>query len=336
MKKFTSVFILFFGVTVGLANDVCDTELTPYKKQFVNLLSENDAYANQYIDQYYTAGTSLGYTSEEYNFECEDRDSLMAWSRYLSVGWNKIKMTRFNISVIQDIYTPHSRVLIPNSPDHPYSGYLRLNFGVYHRSESVLESVFLSLGMVGPSALAYETQKLIHYLTNNPVFYGWSHQLRNEFIVNLNYQLIKKIYLWDSRFITSDILPGLDVALGNADTHVQIGTRLRIGYNLDSDFGVNKVNSSFSGGEAYNDRFSFYIFGGISGRYQARNIFIQGNSFGTPTGLDMKYFVYNGEIGAAVLYRGMRLAYTYTHRSKTFRNQAEPHNFGSFELNIAF
>ncbi|PAF44199.1 lipid A deacylase LpxR family protein [Helicobacter sp. 11S02596-1] len=336
MKKIASGLLLCF--TLSFANEICDTELIPYKRQFVNLLSENDAYADQYVDRYYTAGTSLGYTSAEYNFDCEDKDSPMAWSRYLSLlgGLNHSKMTRFSVSLTQDIYTPYSRVALPDPSDHPYAAYLRLNLGVHHRSGSVLESMVVSIGMVGPSALGYETQKLIHYLTNNPTFYGWGNQLKNEFIFNLNYQLIKKIYLWDSRWISSDILPGLDVSLGNADTHFQIGSRWRVGYNLDSDFGVDKVNSSFSGGEAYNDRFSFYVFGGISGRYQARNIFIQGNSFGSQTGLDMKYFVYDGEIGLAFLYRGMRFAYTYTHRSKTFQTQPKPHNFGSIELNIAF
>ncbi|PAF48476.1 hypothetical protein BKH46_00770 [Helicobacter sp. 12S02634-8] len=335
VKKIVSAFLVLLGV--GLADDgVCDSGLIAYQKQFVNLLTENDAYANQYIDRYYTAGTSLGYSSREYDFSCEDKDSMMAWSRYVSLGYAQMKMTHFSFSLSQDIYTPYSRALTPSASDHPYSGYMRLNFGIIHRSLSVLESTFLSIGMVGPSALAYETQKLIHYLTSNPIFYGWKHQLKNELIVNLNYQLVKKFYLWDLRYLSSDILPALDVALGNADTHFQIGTRLRIGYNLDSDFGVNKVNTGFNGAQAYNDRFSAYIFGGIFGRYQARDIFIQGNSFGAPTGLDMEYFVYNGEIGAAILYQGMRFAYTYTHTSKTFKSQPQAHDFGTIELSIAF
>ncbi|PAF42246.1 lipid A deacylase LpxR family protein [Helicobacter sp. 11S03491-1] len=337
MRKIKSIVVLIFlgiGVCFG-SEEACDTQLIPYKKHFVSLLSENDAYVNQYVDRYYTAGTRLSFTTEEMNFNCEDRDSKMAWAGYITLGWSKNKMTRFDISLNQDIYTPYSRVSHPIS-DHPYGAYLRLNFGVSHRSESLLENIFLALGMVGPSALGYETQKLIHYLTNNPKFYGWSHQLKNEFILNLNYQVIKKIYLWDSKYISSDILPSFDIALGNADTHVSIGTRLRIGYNLDSDFGVNKINSGFSGGEPYNNQFSFYVFGGISGKYQARNIFIQGNSFGKSTGLDMNYLAYDGEAGVAILYQGMRFAYTYTHTSKTFKSQPKAHDFGSIELNIAF
>ncbi|PAF52686.1 lipid A deacylase LpxR family protein [Helicobacter sp. 13S00477-4] len=338
MKKIkTTIFLIFFSVSFGFANDTeCESALFAYKRQSINLLSENDAYANQFVDRYYTAGTSIGYTSKEYDFGCEDKDSIMAWSQYISLGITKAKMTRFNIAITQSIYTPYSREINPPSGDLPYAGYLYLNLGVSHRSESMLENIFFSMGMVGPSTFAHETQKFVHYLTNNPIFYGWHNQLKNEFILNLNYQLIKKFYLWDSRYISSDFLPGLDIALGNADTHLQIGGRLRIGYNLDSDFGINKVNTSFNGAQAYNDRFSFYLFGGLSGRYQARNIFIQGNTFGHSTGLDMIYFTYDAEFGAAILYRGIRFAYTYTHASKKFKTQPLPHNFGSIELNIAF
>lgn len=328
--------LVFCGIIFG-DDRVCETQLVPYQKQFFNILSENDAYVNQFVDRYYTAGTILGYTSKEYDFDCQNKDSKIHWLKYISFFPNQPKISRFKISLAQDIYTPYSRTNPPDIGDHPYGGYLRLNFGLSHRQESLLENIVLSAGMVGPSSVAYETQKFIHYLTNNPIFYGWGTQLKSEFILNLDYQLIKKIYLWDSRYISSDILPALDVALGNADTHFSLGGRWRIGYNLDSDFGVNKVNSSFSGGMPYNNRFSFYVFGGISGRYQARNIFIQGNSFGKSTGIDMEYLIYDGEIGGALLYRGFRLAYTFTHTSKTFRTEPQGgHNFGSVELNIAF
>ncbi|PAF53923.1 hypothetical protein BKH42_04070 [Helicobacter sp. 13S00482-2] len=311
--------------------------LIPYQKHFMKLLSENDAYVDQFVDRYYTAGTILGYVSKEYDFDSKNKDSKMRWLRYISFFSNQPKMSHFEISLAQDIYTPYSRTNPPDIGDHPYGGYLRLNFGISHRGRSFLEHTTFSLGVVGPYSFAYETQNLIHQLTHNPIFYGWGTQLKNEFIFNIDYQIIKKFYLLNTRYISSDILPALDVALGNADTHFSIGGRWRIGYNLDSDFGVNKVNSSFNGGMPYNDRFSFYVFGGISGRYQARNIFIQGNSFGMPTGIDIEYLIYDGEIGAALLYKGFRIAYTFTHTSKTFASEpSEGHNFGSIELNIAF
>lgn len=314
----------------------CKTSgLLPYQKQFFNILTENDAYFNQFVDRYYSAGTVLEYVSKEYDFECEK--SKLSWLKYISFTPTKDKVTRFGIAIAQDIYTPYSRTNPPDIGDHPYGGYLRLDFKVSHRSSSMLENIMLSIGMVGPASFGYETQKFIHYLTHNPIFYGWGSQIKSEFIINLNYQLIKKINLWDSHYISSDILPAFEIALGNADTHFSIGGRWRVGYNLDSDFGVDKVNSSFSGGLPYNDRFSFYVFGGISGRYQARNIFIQGNSFGPPSGIDMEYFLYDGEIGGAILYKGLRFSYTFTHISKSFRSQPKGgHNFGSIEINIPF
>lgn len=337
------IFVIFCSFGWVLADTMqtntkdCKSQLIPYKKYFVSLLSENDAYVDQYVDRYYTAGTALSYTSKEYAFECEDKEAKMTWTNYLSLINQVPKITRFSLSLVQDIYTPFSRASTPSpNLDHPYGAYFRMNFGISQRTKSSLENIILSLGMVGPFALGYETQKLIHKLTHNPMFYGWKHQIKNELIVNVNYELIKKIYLWESLYFSSDILPALDIGLGNADTHFSIGSRVRLGYNLDSDFGINKINTGFKGMEPYNDYFSFYVFGGIFGHYQARNIFIQGNSFGSSTGVSLNYFVYEGEIGVAFLYQGVRFAYTYTHTSKTFRSQPKSHNFGGIEVNVAF
>ena len=40
-----------------------------------------------------------------------------------------------------------------------------------------------------------------------------------------------------------DFFGTLDVALGNADTHIGAYGTFRIGYNLDNDFGVQKINA---------------------------------------------------------------------------------------------
>lgn len=341
MNIFQIVSLIFFSFSCIWADtlqiDIQDYEspYIPYKKQFITLLSENDTYANQYVDRYYTAGTALSYVSKEYIFGYDNK-SKTKWINYLSLINQAPKITRFNVGLLQDIYTPFSRASNPPALDHLYGAYLRMNFGISQRTKTLLENVTLSLGVVGPFALGYETQKLIHQLTHNPMFYGWKHQIKNEFILNFNYQLIKKIHLFSLPYFSSDILPALEIGLGNADTHFSIGSRVRLGYNLDSDFGVNKINTGFKGMEPYNDSLSFYVFGGIFGRYQTRNIFIQGNSFANSTKTELNYFVYESEMGIALLYQGARLSYTYTHTSKTFKSQVKAHNFGAIEITIAF
>ncbi|CCF80614.1 putative outer membrane protein [Helicobacter bizzozeronii CCUG 35545] len=62
------------------------TTLTPYHKQYIELVTENDGYINPYIDRYYTAGTRIGWVSKEYNFQ---KKSPMSWARFVSLQGKK-------------------------------------------------------------------------------------------------------------------------------------------------------------------------------------------------------------------------------------------------------
>ena len=303
-------------------------ELVPYQKHFFSILSDNDAYVNQYIDRYYTAGTALSYTSKEY-------DLTPLWLNYLSYRCDDEKLSRYEISLHQDIYTPSLHTAEVSTQDHPYAGFLSLDMMLSNRRANSLENLKLQLGVVGPASLAQYTQKFIHLITHNPIFQGWHTQIKNEFIINLHYEYIYKYDLLDTPYFGMDILPTLKVALGSANTFLGAGGRIRMGYNLHSDFGVDKINTGFMGGKPFNDDFSLYAFGGVLGSYVLRDIFIEGGRYNT-TGLNLTHFLYDIELGVALLYKGFRFSYVITHQSKQFREQPSRHTIGSIMLNFAF
>ncbi|WP_197271983.1 lipid A deacylase LpxR family protein [Helicobacter heilmannii] len=317
----------------------CPSPLVPYKKQYINLLSENDAYVYP-ADRYYSAGNRLSYTSKEYNFwGAAYAHSWMAWSRYLTLMIHSPKMTRFSVSMTQTMYTPHldshtSKAIVMG--DHLYAGWLRANFALFQRAPHALEKIFISLGTVGPDSMAGQTQNWLHGLWGDKTFQGWHNQLRNEFIFQFNYQWLYQVYILKTRFFSMDILPGVDLALGNAITHVRLGSLLRFGYNLSADFGPNKIGTLFSGGQPFSNHFSFYFFIGASGSYQPVDIFIQGNSPQTRGITHLPDALYAVEGGFALLYRGFRLSFIATNLSKGFEEQPLSHNIGTAELDIAF
>ncbi|WP_104750791.1 lipid A deacylase LpxR family protein [Helicobacter salomonis] len=315
------------------------TTLVPYKKQSITLLSENDAYVNP-IDRYYTAGNRIGYISKEYNFwGAAYHQSWMAWSRYISLFYKSSKMTRFAFSVTQSIYTPSLKNYSQRNVvlhDHLYAGWFRGSLGIFQRSARNLESIFISLGMVGPDSLAQKIQDWIHGQRGDTKFLGWSHQIRNEWIFEFSYQWLRKVPLLQTRFFSIDLIPGARLTLGNALSYVRLGSMLRMGYNLDTDFGPNKINSNLSGGFPYNNRLSFYAFAGVSGSYQPLNIFVQGNSPQTRGVTRLSPIIYALEGGIALLYKGFRLAFIATNLSKTFLEQPQSHNIGTAEVSFAF
>ncbi|WP_199765048.1 lipid A deacylase LpxR family protein [Helicobacter felis] len=309
--------------------------LVPYKRQYIDLLSENDAYIDPYIDRYYTAGTRIGWASKEYDFS----HSKMAWLDYLSLQIQKPKVSRFTLYLTQTMFTPtlaHRTLTTPVRGDHLYGGWLRAQLGILQRSEHTLETLAISMGTTGPGALAGKTQDLIHTWGHDPKFLGWGSQIKNEFIFEIHYSWLQKVPLLKSRFFDVDMLAGAGMDLGNAITDFKLGSMLRLGYNLSVDFGPNKINTGFSGGMPVSDKFSLYIFAGATGKFQPIDVFVQGNSPTTRGITALPYFLYNAEIGIAIAYKGTRLSFSAIDLSKTFKDQPRNHNIGSIELDIAF
>ncbi|AFI06032.1 lipid A deacylase LpxR family protein [Helicobacter cetorum] len=335
---FKFILCLFLGIFAWAKEDLTDP-LTPSKRYSINLLSENDAYVLKPImkptDEYYTAGTQIGFSTKEFDLS---QNKYMKWASYLGFFNKSPRVTRFGISLAQDMYTPtlKNRKLTHLYHNHPYGGYLRVNLNVYNRHKTFMELFTLSLGTTGQHSLAAQIQHLVHQGLKDPQFYGWSRQLKNEFIFELHYQLLKKVPLLTTRFFSMELMPGFNLELGNARDYAQLGSLFRFGYNLDADYGVNKVNTDFSGGMPYSDKFSLYFFVGAFGRFQPFNIFIQGNSPETRGIANLEYFVYSGEMGVAMMWRGFRMAVTFTDISKTFQSQPKHHQIGTFELNFAF
>ena len=303
-------------------------ELKPYSKSHFSILTENDAYFDAHTDYYYTAGTSFIYTTKEFDFS-------HSWLRFISIDHSDTKLSRFSFGLHQDLYTPIKRGADVDLNDFPYAGFLSFDTTLSNRRKNSLENLKIQIGIVGPAALAKQTQQLIHKLTKNPIFYGWDTQLKNEFILNFYYEYIYRYEFFNKNGFGLDVLPGLKIALGNAYDYMGLGYRLRLGYHLQNDFGAQKINTSFIGSQPYSDDFSFYVFGGIIGYYVARNIFVQGNSFG-PHRLDLIPLTYEAELGAVISYKGFSFSYVFTHKSAEFRGSRPYHNFGSILLGFAF
>lgn len=321
------LFFIFYFSFIGV---ICASELIPYKKNHITLLSDNDAYFEPTnYDRYYTAGHNLSYTSKEYIYSPLSNIAL------LSRLFDDEYVSAFGISFGQEIYTPQSRYAVPPPKnDAPYAGYIYLDAMIQNRTYNFLEQLELNTGLVGEDALGKEAQDYIHNLIGLYHFAGWDYQIKNEFILNLYY---KAIYRFDVLENIIDFLPYGIIALGNARTHAEFGMRMRIGYGLNGDFGIQKATTNRIGTTSLNDCFRFYILGGISERFVGRNIFIQGNTIGGfKTELDINRLVYEAELGAIVAYKGISLSYIYSYKQKEFSTQPSNSNYATIALEISF
>lgn len=299
------------------------------KYQMISLVSENDAYSKIFVrnNEKIYIGHYLSYTSQEFDDSFLNKIKLLS---YLSDS----SYSRFNISLNQEIHTPMNKyaTTILNN-DMLYGSAIYASLSSINRTKSFVEQLGVDIGFVGPLALGKQTQNFINKITSTSPSLGWNNQIKNEFLLNLNYGVI---YRWNFIEDFFDILPQGQIFLGNDYTAISAGARMRIGYGMKNDFGIQKYKSSFSS-IAVDDGLKIYFLAGINGSIVGRNIFIQGNTFGgVKSGLSLNPFVYDCEVGFVVGYKNVSFSYLFTRTSKEFKKQINFHNYGSLRLDIIF
>lgn len=248
---------------------------------------------------------------------------------------------RVSYAIGQSMFTPgdiEAYALQPN--DRPYAGWLYGTVGLISDTGSQFDTLELTLGMVGPASLAHPTQRLVHeYITDSPLPRGWYHQLDNEPGIILSYdRKWRSFYQFSALGHGVDFTPGVGASLGNVMTDAKMGATFRVGRNLPSDYGPPRVRPALSGSDYFipTKGFGWYIFAGAEGRYVARNIFLDGNTFSDSHSVDKENWVGDVQTGIALTYNDWRVAYTHVFRTKEYETQENAESFGAFTVSKQF
>lgn len=234
----------------------------------------------------------------------------------------------------QNMYTPDSiDQSDPPSTERPYAGWLYGNFGVGRVSDRQLDLLIATVGVVGPDSGAEQTQKAVHRIFGANQPQGWSTQLHNELGVGLTYER-----MWRGEEHRSpisgrafDISPYAGGTVGNVYTYADTGVLLRYGNRLPKDFGPPRIQPALLGsGEFFpSESFNWYLFAGVEGRYVARNIFLDGNTFRDSRSVDKKNWVGDAQFGIVLDWQTFRVTYTHVRRTREFTTQGHEDSFGA-------
>lgn len=294
---------------------------------------ENDVFSGQ--DANYTNGVRVAMLSAE--------NKVPKWIEHTADSFPLFARDghkRLGIAIGQCMYTPKNittRHLQPN--DRPYAGWLYGSAAVVSDTGYRLDNVQLTLGMIGPSSKAKQTQQNIHNWIDTRAPHGWDHQLKDELGVVLTYE--RK---WRSLYEASpfgwgfDITPRISGDIGNVFTGVTVGTVFRFGYDLPSDYGPPLIQPSMAGSDFFvpSKKLGWYFFLGAEGRGVLRNIFLDGNTFKDSHHVD-KYPLIGGFQGGIAFTLGeTRLSYTHVIRSKEFEKQKDHQKFGAVTFSWRF
>jgi hypothetical protein len=307
----------------------------------ISIQFENDFFGGG-TDRHFSHGTRIECLTSPIQWMTDAADKV-PWFRSERARSNpkdELK-ARASFSLGQSIYTPEDTTATQLiAEDRPYAGWLYMGFGlVANQGTKRYDKLELEIGMVGPYSFAEDVQTFWHSLLGLQVPQGWDNQLENEPGVVLYYEQTRRFEKQNIGWgLDADVLPHFGGALGNVFTYGVVGVTLRIGSELEDDFGPPRIRPSLPGGAYFRPGkgFNWYLFAGLEGRAVLYNIFLDGNTFKDSQSVDKKPFVGDLQAGLVFQWNRFRITYTQIFRTKEFDGQDDGDIFGSVSLSYQF
>lgn len=188
---------------------------------------ESDRYFRFNYDNDYFDSSDRNYT-QGYSFEIVLPVLKKNPINYVLIAPNKNKK-RYGVAIEHIGYTPryYERPEIQFG-DRPFAAAIMLKSFVIS-TDAVFKSRItssLNLGLIGPGAFGKEMQVAIHEATNNVIPLGWSHQIKNDVVVNYGINYEKQI--WRYRDLWSVQTEG-SLNLGTLFTNASLGINTTFG-----------------------------------------------------------------------------------------------------------
>lgn len=223
----------------------------------------------------------------------------------------------------QRLYSPRVDSEEPLPGQRPYAGWLYLAATGHAVRGSVRHTVAAEVGVTGEPSLGRAVMERYHRIVGfwRPV--GWRHQLDFEPGIVARYGLERRMLelrAGDRRAF--DLVADGGASLGTVHTGVRAGVRARAGYRLPHPFAARKVAGT-----------AVYVMGGVGGEGVARNLFLDGNTFGGDTArVHREPWIATVSWGVGVARGRFGAEYRVTTRTQEYREEPGGHPVATMEL----
>jgi lipid A 3-O-deacylase len=296
---------------------------------------DNDLFTG--TDREYTSGVQVGTASATVeSFDDAAFAPRLRWANR-KLRWLQPKgFDENNVAwtIGQRMFTPEDWSLAePDARDRPYAGLLFAGLTYNGRDSHSLRSTSLEVGIVGPSAFAEQTQRVVHRAVGAERFLGWDQQLNDEPVFRLSHERFRR---WDikpwRRF--GDVTAHYGGSVGNLSTFANAGAELRIGKNLPDNFGTaptlsygqDTAPTRWSGSQTHP---SIHGFIAADARAVLHDITLDGNTWRDSARVDRETYVVELALGVALNWREWQATLGTVYRTKEYATQEREASFGT-------
>ena len=288
---------------------------------------DNDSLANS--DDDYTSGLQLGWVSgylSDFNEAPipEFIGNKLSEFSFLS-GHHRQRFISHSIS--HRIFTPgdtetSSEVI----DDLPYSAILFASLTAGAQDSRRMDALSFHYGLVGPAALGDQIQNEFHKLIGADPVNGWDHQLRNEPLLNLNYEHRKRLVEFGIQGDwKGDIIGQAGGAIGNLISMGTLGVGVRYGVGLKDDFyippqffGEETIGSRPYTKSGNNESLVFFVL--LNGSLVGNAIFWDGNTYKKSASVDYSRGIGRLYVGVVKRFNNFGISFALTNTTVPWEN----------------
>ena len=249
--------------------------------------------------------------------------------------------------------------------DRPYAGLLYVGMAWNRRQHTpqnnteILDTREITLGVIGPLALARSTQNIVHTIIGADKFQGWKNQLGNEPALQMALDRKFKTYKGTGAIqpgFSVDSIRSLGLQLGNIETSATVGIEGRLGWNIPNDFGTYPIrpgaeNRPPSAASIHGDaedaitvstrpRAGVHLFATLETKLVVHDFSLDGNLFQSSHSVTRRPWVTQAALGISaqrpIAGHGVKLALMRVFRTREFDEQGPSHTFGSVTVSMEF
>ncbi|KPU83599.1 hypothetical protein JI57_00775 [Psychromonas sp. PRT-SC03] len=331
---FTTFFFSILIYSVNTLASQNDKELTWYQFSF-----ENDVLSQFYAsDDGYTNGLLFSWAKAP----VDDFESINMpdWIRFMSDGsyLDQGAQNDYSLSYIfsQSIYTPQD-ISQPNliKNDRPYAGTLLWQTKLRSFANNRVNSLALTLGVVGPASLAEQTQDIMHQWIGASKPLGWDNQIKNEPLFRIAAEHIERFYAYQlSPSIGFDSSLYSEAGIGNLRSDIGAGLTFRMGTSLAYNYAsINPIGSAMQNSfKTDGTPLQWQLFASVYASYLFNDITLNGNTYADSHYVDIIHQRLLFSAGITISYNKWGIIFSTQHANKDFEGQSSNNQYGSISI----